>query len=311
MPNKLLVVIGGPTGVGKTDMAIQLARHYHTAILSADSRQIYSELSIGVGRPSADQLALAPHYLIGHVSIVDHYSAGDFTRDALNILDRLFLHHDIVFMTGGTGLYLKAIMEGFDDIPDVPDAINEYWTNTWKEKGIEALKEALQKSDPDYLSTVDASNPMRMIRALAVSEATGKPYSSFRKGEKTIRPFSILPIVLDLPRNELYHRIDQRVLNMIAMGWMEEATSLYPLKNLNALQTVGYRELFDFIDHKTTLPEAVTAIQQSTRRYAKRQLTWWRHQGQWHSFSPEDISSIITMINQELEARSMEHGARS
>ncbi len=302
MPNKLLVVIGGPTGVGKTEVAIRLAMHYKTSIISADSRQVYSELSIGVGKPTPAQMEMAPHYLIGHTSIFDHYSAGDYNRDALAILDRLFHEHEIVFMTGGTGLYIKAIMEGFDEIPDVPDEINDHWTTIWKEQGTDALVEALKKTDPDYLTMVDAANPMRLIRALAVSDATGKPYSSYRKGEKTVRPFNILPIVLDLPREILYTRIDQRVLQMIDQGWIEEAKTLYPHRDLKALQTVGYNELFSFLDGNISLETAISAIQQSTRRYAKRQLTWWRHQGQWYSFSPEDVSSMIEIIDQERKA---------
>ena len=311
MPNKLLVVIGGPTGVGKTDVAIRLALHYHTSILSADSRQIYSELSIGVGKPTPEQMEMVPHYLIGHTDIFNRYSAGDYTRDALAVLNRLFKEHDIAFMTGGTGLYIKAILEGFDEIPEVPDEINDHWTSLWKEQGVEALKSALKKSDPDYMDTVDASNPMRLIRALAVSEASGKPYSSFRKGEKAVRPFNTLTILLDRPREELYTRIDQRVLFMMANGWIDEAKSLYPYRNLKALQTVGYKELFDFLDERLTLDEAISAIQQSTRRYAKRQLTWWRHQGEWHSFSPEDVYSIINIIDQEIAARGKEQGAGS
>ena len=295
-------MISGPTGVGKTEVAIRLAMHYKTSILSADSRQVYNELSIGVGKPTPAQLEMAPHYLIGHTSIFEHYSAGDYTRDALVTLDRLFQTHEIVFMTGGTGLYIKAIMEGFDEIPDVPDEINEHWTQIWKEQGTDVLTEALKKADPEYLDSVDAANPMRLIRALAVCDATGKPYSSFRKGEKIIRPFQILPIVLDLPREVLYHRIDQRVLEMIDQGWIEEAKSLYPHRTLKALQTVGYKEWFDFLDDKITIEDAISSIQQSTRRYAKRQLTWWRHQGEWHSFSPEDVSSIINIIDQERKA---------
>ena len=295
-------MISGPTGVGKTEVAIRLAMHYKTSILSADSRQVYNELSIGVGKPTPAQLEMAPHYLIGHTSIFEHYSAGDYTRDALVTLDRLFQTHEIVFMTGGTGLYIKAIMEGFDEIPDVPDEINEHWTQIWKEQGTDVLTEALKKADPEYLDSVDAANPMRLIRALAVCDATGKPYSSFRKGEKIIRPFQILPIVLDLPREVLYHRIDQRVLEMIDQGWIEEAKSLYPHRTLKALQTVGYKEWFDFLDDKITIEDAISSIQQSTRRYAKRQLTWWRHQGEWRSFSPEDVSSIINIIDQERKA---------
>ena len=311
MSNKLLVVIGGPTGVGKTDLAIRLALHYHTEVVSADSRQVYAELNIGVGRPTHEQLATLRHHLIGHTSIFTPYTAGHYTRDALAVLDSLFASHDIVILTGGTGLYVKAIMEGFDDMPDVPEDINTRWTTYWNDNGTEALARRLLELDPAYYAIVDQSNPMRMIRALAVCEHTGIPFSSFRKGEKSIRPFQILPIVIDLPRAVLYERINHRVEDMIAKGWLEEAKTLYPHRDLKALQTVGYKELFDHLDGKLTLGEAIAAIQQSTRRYAKRQLTWWRHQGSWHSFSPDDDTAIIDAIDLELDAGSKGQGARS
>ncbi len=311
MSNKLLVVIGGPTGVGKTDMAIQLAQHYQTEIISADSRQVYQELNIGVGKPSASQLNAIPHHLIGHISIQQEYSVAHYTNEALKLLDELFLHHDIVMLTGGTGLYVKALIEGFDDIPEVEDGITERWTSAWKEQGIDFILKSLKDLDPAYLEMVDKANSRRIIRALAVSESSGKPFSSFLKGEPIKRPFNILPIVLSLPREELYARIDQRVLHMISQGWEDEARSLYPFRHLKALDTVGYKELFEYFDGKTSLPEAIIAIQQSTRRYAKRQMTWWRHQGSWHSFFPDDDLSIIKAIDLELEARSKEQGARS
>ncbi len=294
--NKLLVVIGGPTGIGKTPLAIRLARHYKTEIVSADSRQVYKELNIGVGKPSPAQLAEVPHHLIGYTSIFQHYSAGHYTRDALEILASLFDQHDIVFLTGGTGLYMKAIIEGFDQMPDVPDEVITYWAKVWQEKGNDALIHALEKYDPEYLQTVDRSNHSRMIRAVALSAHAGRPFSSFRTGQSITRPFKVLPIVLDLPRKELYSRIDQRVLNMMEKGWMEEAKSLYPHKHLKALQTVGYKELFDVIDSHLTLEEAIPLIQQATRRYAKRQMTWWRHQGEWVYVKANDKNSIIDLI---------------
>jgi len=297
MSNKLLVVIGGSTSVGKTDLAIQLAQHYHSEIICADSRQVYKELVIGVGRPSAHQLDTVPHHLIGITSIFDHYTVAHFEKDALNTLDELFKYHNILFLTGGTGLYVKALLEGFDEIPEVPKEINDRWTLFWKENGIIALQDALQKTDPTYMATVDKENPMRLIRALAVCEATGKPFSSFLKGEKPKRPFNLLPIVLDLPRPVLYDRINNRVENMITMGWIEEARALFPHRHLKALQTIGYTELFEYLDDSITLPEAIDAIRQSTRRYAKRQITWWRHQGSWHTFNPEDTGTIIDFIN--------------
>lgn len=302
MSNKLLVVIGGPTGVGKTDMAIRLAQHYQTEIISADSRQVYKELNIGVGRPSASQLNAIPHHLIGHISIQHEYSVAHYTNEALQILDELFLSHDIVILTGGTGLYVKALIEGFDDIPEVAAGITERWTSVWKEQGIDFLLRSLKEFDPAYLAIVDKANSRRIIRALAVSESTGKPFSSFLKGEPIQRPFNILPIILTLPREELYARIDQRVLHMISQGWEAEARSLYPFRHLKALDTVGYKELFEYFDGNLSLPEAINGIQQSTRRYAKRQMTWWRNQGSWHSFLPDDDISIITAIDEMYRA---------
>lgn len=298
MSNKLLVVIGGPTGVGKTGMAIQVARHYQTEIISADSRQIYRELRIGVGRPSADQLARVPHHLIGYISIDDAYSAGQFVNDVMALLEKLFKVHQVVILTGGTGLYLKALLEGMDEMPTVPETISEKWAAIWKEQGIHALVEALRKVDPQYMIQADTSNPMRLIRALSVTEASGIPYSDWRTGSPTKHTFEILPLVLELPREELYSRINQRVLSMMEAGWLEEAKALYPFRHLKALQTVGYKELFQHLEGHLTLSQAVEGIQQSTRRYAKRQMTWWRHQGTWITVHAEDVSSVIREIDQ-------------
>jgi tRNA dimethylallyltransferase len=295
--NKLLVVIGGPTGVGKTAVSYMLARHYQSEIINADSRQIYKELNIGVGKPTVAQLSIIPQHFIGTVSIFQHYSAGQYLKDALALIDSLFTQHDILFLTGGTGLYIKSILEGMDDMPDVPDEVRIRWTHYWKENGNEGLINALKKFDPAYLAVVDQSNPMRMIRALAVSEYSGKPFSSFHVRKENARPFRILPILLELPRKELYAQIDQRVLDMIDQGWLDEARSLYANKNLKALQTVGYKELFEVIEGNITLEEAIPKIQQATRRYAKRQMTWWRHQGEWISADPHKPELIINLID--------------
>ncbi|HZV68269.1 MAG TPA: tRNA (adenosine(37)-N6)-dimethylallyltransferase MiaA [Saprospiraceae bacterium] len=297
MPNKLLVIIGGATAVGKTPFAIRLARHYETDIVNADSRQVYKELNIGVGKPSAEELALVPHHLIGHVSISTHYSAGQYTHDALAILEILFQKNDIVILAGGTGLYIKAIMEGFDQMPDVPQEVNEYWTNTWKEKGVNELLILLEKHDPEYFKIVDRANPLRLIRAVSFIMHTGKPFSSFHTGQSIERPFQVLPIALELPRNELYTRINLRVHDMIAAGWMEEAIVLYPHKHLKALQTVGYKELFEVIEGNITLEQAIPLIQQSTRRYAKRQMTWFRNQGEWVHVGASEFDVILDLIN--------------
>jgi tRNA dimethylallyltransferase len=301
MANKLLVAIGGPTGTGKTDLAIRLAQHYGTEIISADSRQVYKELRIGVGRPTEQQLSLVPHHMIGIVSIQDDYSVADFTAQALDVIEKGFRHHDILFLTGGTGLYIKAITAGFDHIPEVDKEITEQWTSIWKIQGIDALVSHLKQTDPDYYDVVDRSNPRRLIRALAVTEATGKPYSSFLVGEKISRPFDTLHIALELPREDLYARINQRVLDMMHQGWEAEARSLLPYRHLKALDTVGYKELFEYFNGLYSLPETISAIQQSTRRYAKRQMTWFRHQGEWTTFSPHDAMAVIGLIDQTMD----------
>jgi len=301
MPDKFLIVVGGPTGVGKTKVSIDLALHYHTEIINADSRQVYAEMNIGVGKPTREQLNTVAHHLIGHVSVHQPYSAGHFSKDAFAILEQLFLKNNIVILSGGTGLYLRAIMQGLDEFPDVPDEIVNRWTSHLKSKGIEHLVDTLQKLDPEYFKEVDKQNPMRLIRALSVTEATGKPYSSFRKNESINRDFNIIPIALTLPRDELYIRINQRVLDMIEQGWLDECRTLFPHKNLKSLNTVGYKELFEVLEGNMTLEEAIPKIQQSTRNYAKRQLTWWRNQGEWMEFNADDVNEIIQFIDQKMK----------
>jgi len=300
MADKFLVVIGGPTGVGKTKVSIDLALHYQTEIVNADSRQVFKELNIGVGKPTEQQLNSVPHHLIGHVSIHQPYSAGQFAKEALAILEHIFSKNKIAILTGGTGLYLKAILQGLDEFPDVPEAVVKHWTSVWKSDGVEALILALKELDPEYLKVVDAQNPMRLIRALSVSEAAGKSYSSFRKKERANRDFKIIPILLSLPREELYARINQRVIDMITQGWLEEARILLPYKNLKSLNTVGYKELFDVLEGNMTLEEAIPIIQQATRNYAKRQVTWWRNQGEWMSFHPDNVPGILALINKTI-----------
>ena len=279
-----MLIIGGPTGVGKTNVAISLAEHYQAEIVNADSRQVYTELNIGVGKPTKEQLKAIPHHLIGHVSIHEPYSAGQYAKDALAIVDELFLKNRIVIVSGGTGLYLKAIMQGLDEFPDVSVEIVDRWTARWKDEGIENLANTLEKIDPDYYAMVDRKNPMRLIRALSVSESTGKPFSSFRSNPSMERAYKIFPILLERPRVELYSRINQRVIDMLNQGWLEEARSLFPFRHLKSLNTVGYKELFEVLEGKMELPDAIPNIQQTTRNYAKRQLTWWRNQGTWHNF---------------------------
>ncbi len=302
-PDKYLIVIGGPTGIGKTKVSLALARHFHTEIINADSRQVYKELHIGVGKPTLEQLNIAPHHLIGHVSIHEPYSVGQYARDVIHLLDNLFSRKNMVILSGGTGLYLKSVMQGIDAFPEIPEEIVLRWTSIWKKEGIDYLANALKEADPAYSRLVDLQNPMRLIRALAVSESTGKPYSSFRTNTTADRGFQIIPILLELPRDELYARINQRAVDMIDQGWLEETRTLIPFRNLKSLNTVGYKELFEVLDGKMTLAEAIPKIQQSTRNYAKRQITWWRHQGEWHCFNPGQIDAMINFIDQKVTGK--------
>lgn len=296
MPNKKLIVIGGATASGKTEAAIAVARHLNTEIVGADARQIYTEMAVGVGRPAADQLAAVPHHLIGHVSIHQPYSAGQYLRDALNVLDKIFARHDVAVLVGGTGLYIQAILEGMDDIPAAPEELVKTWRRIAEEEGITRLQAETERLDPAYFAVVDRHNPARLLRAITVSLHTGKPYSSFRTGQKQVRDFEPIRLLADLPRKSLYDRIDQRVLTMLAEGWLDEARSLYPFRHLSALQTVGYPELFAHLDGLADLPVTIDRIRQSTRRYAKRQTTWFRHHGPWHTVDASQPGNFIQAV---------------
>lgn len=299
MANKLLIVIGGPTGIGKTELAIRLARHYTTEIVSADSRQIYKELRIGVGRPSDEQLQCVRHHMIATISIHQEYTVADFAAQALHHINDLFKTNDLVILTGGTGLYIRAITEGLDDIPPVPRDITLKWQNWWNTHGTAALATQLQQTDPEYYAVVDRANARRLLRALAVCEATGKTYSSFLQGGKQPRPFDSIAFALELPREQLYARVDQRVLQMITDGWEAEARMLYPFRHLKALDTVGYKEWFAYFDGLLSYEETINKIQQSTRRYAKRQVTWFKHQGDWLMTSPDSDKTIMAEIDRK------------
>lgn len=296
---KYLIIIGGPTASGKTNLAIHLAQHYATAIVSCDSRQFFKEMQIGTARPTDEELNQAPHHFIGHLSIFQDYNVGDFERDALQLLEKLFEAHDVVILVGGSGLYIKALCEGLDEFPDVNPEIREEWNTIYQEQGIEPLQKALKKNDPTYYKIVDQQNPKRLIRALSVYQASGIPYSQFLSKPKAKRFFQPIYLYLDWDRPILYERINQRVDHMMEVGLLEEARALYPNKHLNALQTVGYSELFDFFDGKTRLEEAVALIKQNTRRYAKRQLTWLRRDGFWKAFPPKQLEACIQYIEQE------------
>ena len=272
---KHLIVIVGPTAIGKTAFSIKLAQLFHTEIISADSRQFYKEMSIGTAKPTSEELSQVPHHFIGTISIHDFYSAGKFEEDALAVIEEKFNTHDVLILVGGSGLYINAVCNGIDDIPsdeNIKNALILQYTT----KGLEPLLHQLKQLDETYYNQVDKSNPSRIIRALEVCLASSKPYSSFRENTKKQRPFNIVKIGLDGNRDDIYNNINQRVDNMMSEGLLEEAKTLYPYKHLNALQTVGYSELFNYFDEKISLEEAIQLIKQNTRRYAKRQLTWFK-----------------------------------
>ena len=296
MNSKLCVIIAGPTAVGKTAVAIAIARHFNTAIISADSRQCFREMSIGVAKPSPEELQQAPHYFINSHSIHDDVNAAVFEQYALQAADEIFQRHNIVVMTGGTGLYIKAFCEGLDDMPPVSLAIRQAITTQYEQQGLAWLQQQVQEQDPLYYATGEIQNPQRLIRALEVKQATGTSIRSFQQGKKAVRPFTIIKLALELPKPELYTRINTRVDNMMAQGLLKEVEGLVPYKHLNALQTVGYSELFDFLDGKITLPQAVEQIKTNTRHYAKRQMTWFKKDTSIQWFSPDKVDEIIKAL---------------
>lgn len=304
MNGKFLISIAGPTAIGKTATAIELARHYQTAILSADSRQFYREMSIGTAKPSPHELAAAPHYFINSHSITDTFNVGDFEKLGLAKLEEIFGQKDIAILAGGSGLYIKAITEGFDELPDIDPTIRENLNELFAQQGISALQDKLKVTDFTYYNQVDLNNPQRLIRALEVYEGTGQPYSSFRKGSLQQRPFISIKIGLDMPREELYERINKRVDIMISSGLVDEVKQLLPYRHLNALNTVGYSEIFDYLDGNIDLPKAIEMIKQNTRRFAKRQLTWFRKDKDIQWFLPTDVFTIIQHIDETIAARS-------
>ena len=296
---KTVIVIAGPTAVGKTAVGIEVAKHFHTEIISADSRQCYKELNIGVARPSEEELAQVPHHFIASHSILQKVTAATFEEYALSKAEELFRQHDTIVVVGGTGLYIKAFLEGMDEIPEVPDVVHKEVVSSYKEKGMEWLQAEIQKLDPQFWNEGETKNPQRMMRALEVLKATGQSILQFRKGEKKARNFSVLKVVLDLPREILYRNINYRVDKMMEAGLLEEVTSLVPYQHLNALQTVGYKELFQYLDGELSLPQAIEAIKQNTRQYAKRQLTWFRKDKEFHWAQP-DAEKVIQFLRQLL-----------
>lgn len=276
MNNKELIVLVGPTAVGKTSEAIRLANFLKTDIISADSRQFYHELNIGVARPTTEELSLAKHHFVGHKSIQDSYNVGSYEKDALKKIEELFKKYDKLVLTGGSGMYIDVVCNGIDTLPDVDNEIREELNRIFKEKGILPLQEELKEKDPEYYSIVDTSNHIRLIRALEIIRQSGTTFSSLRTNTKQERPFKIKKFALQRDRKELIDRINLRVDIMINEGLIEEAREVYPFKGLSALNTVGYKELFNYFDGKISLERAIEDIKTNTRRYAKRQMTWFR-----------------------------------
>ena len=299
-PVKTLVCVVGPTAVGKTAVGIQLAQHFQTVVVSADSRQFYREMTIGTAKPSDEELAAVPHHFVNSHHITEDYSAGDFERDALALLEKLFLHHDVVLLVGGSGLFVRAVCNGLDDLPKPLPGVRDRLNNLYREQGLEALQALLQQADPDYFNEMDSQNPQRVIRALEVYESSGTPFSHFRRGQAVERPFGVLTLGLDTDRELLYRRINSRVDAMMGAGLLNEVEALLPYREKPPLQTVGYAELFDYLDGKCTLQDAVDKIKQNTRRYAKRQLTWFRKDKATAWFAPEDMEGMMAYVSSRI-----------
>ena len=293
---KTLIVITGPTAVGKTQLCLDIARHFDIPIINADSRQIYKELSIGTAKPSAEEQQTVKHYFVGTLSLQDYYSASLFESQVMNLLDMLFKTSDYALMAGGSMMYIDAVCDGIDDIPTIDNDTRATMKQRLADEGLEKLCEELQRLDPEYYEIVDRQNPKRVVHALEICTMTGRTYTSFRKREKKERPFHIVKIGLNREREELYNRINTRVDIMMQEGLLKEAEMLYSMKALNALNTVGYKELFEYFNGRWSLDEAVERIKGNTRRYARKQLTWYKKDQQIRWFHPNQKKEIIDYI---------------
>ena len=293
---KTLLVLAGPTAIGKTSCAIDIARHFQTEIISADSRQIYQETTIGTAVPSPSELALAKHHFIQIISVKNAYNASMFEFQVLEKLEHLFEKHDLIVMVGGSGLYIDAVCHGIDDLPTIDPALRKLLLDRLEKEGLEALSTELKELDPPSYSQIDLKNHMRVLKALEVSLQTGKPYSSFLSAEKKKRPFNILRIALDMERKLLYDRINKRVETMMEAGLLEEVKQMLHLRGYTAMKTVGYRELFTYLDGDVSLDEAVDLIQRNTRKFARKQLTWFRKENRYQWFSPGDSPEMFSWI---------------
>ncbi|TZF82768.1 tRNA (adenosine(37)-N6)-dimethylallyltransferase MiaA [Pedobacter sp. BS3] len=297
---KTLIVIAGPTAIGKTELAIKVAQHFRTEIISADSRQFYREMSIGTAKPSPEELKQVKHHFINSHSIYHAFTAGDFEQQALETLANLFISNNTVVLAGGSGLFIDAVCYGFDALPKAPEAIRKELNSIYTQHGLTPLQEELKTNDPEYYAQVDLNNPQRIIRALEVYRTSGRPFSSYRNKQTSKRPFNTIKIALNTDRHLLYERINQRVDLMMQHGLLNEVKNLLPNQSLNALQTVGYTELFRFLNNEISLDTAISQIKQNTRRYAKRQLTWFKRDPSYHWFAPGETEHIITFIESRL-----------
>lgn len=291
-----LIVIGGPTGSGKSALAVEIAKHFGAPIISTDSRQVYRNMAIGTAQPTEDELKAVHHYFIADREVEDDFNCGRYEVEALTLLDKLFAEHKYVVAVGGSGLYIQALCSGMDSLPEADEQLREELKQRLESEGLAPLVEELRRLDPKYVEVVDTCNPARVMRALEVCISTGRPYSEQRSGSVAERPFHIIKIATDMPRDILYERINRRVDIMVEDGLIEEVRNLYPKRTLNALQTVGYRELFDHFDGKCSMEEAIELIKRNSRRYAKRQMTWFRRDEEFAWFSPSDFDAIIEHI---------------
>lgn len=300
MSSKTLIIIAGPTAVGKTAAAISIARYFKTEIINADSRQVYREMIIGTAAPTFEEQNLVRHHFSGHRSIHEPYNASMFEQESIALLDTWFQNHDVMLMTGGSGLYIDAVCKGIDDLPTVDPAVREEIHHLFQSEGIEGIRIRLQKLDPAYYLRVDLSNPQRIMKALEIQAMTGKPYSSLITGQPKTRVFRTVKIGLNIPRNELHDRINKRVDLMMDAGLLIEARQLHAFAHLNALNTVGYKELFGFFDQSTSLENAVEKIKDHTRQYARRQITWFNRDKEFTWFHPESYQAILAHIHEHI-----------
>lgn len=299
--DKFLVVIAGPTASGKTAAAIKIAKALGTVIISADSRQFYKELPIGTAAPTKEEQSEVQHYMIHNLTVEDKYDVADYEKDVLILLKELFLKHDVVVMTGGSGLFIDAVCNGLDSIPDISEENRKLVNDLYVNGGLIALQNEVERLDPEYYNIVDKKNPRRLQRAIEVCYQTNRPYSSFRNNKTKIRDFKIIKVALLRERNELISRINKRVEMMVNDGLLKEARSMYPYRHLNSLNTVGYKELFDYFDGNRTLNEAIEQIKINTRQYAKRQMTWLRKNNDYKWFEPDKLDEMLDYIQTEIK----------